>query len=127
MVEYIPEVTLLQIINETTALSIKSSNSDFAFKHVGPLGFLVPMKLTNHALFKAHVDASKFLASTKLSDSRLTSPAAFLNSNMRVGERPPHIWNSTMICAGRTHKVWILAFTSSIARTEHICTVTIAL
>jgi len=54
--------TLLQIINERSSLGIESCNSDFAFEDIRPLGFFVPMQLSDYAFLETHVDACEFFA-----------------------------------------------------------------
>jgi hypothetical protein len=96
----VPQVALLKVIDKATALGVERGDADLAFKDVGPLGFLVPMKLADDAFVKTHVDTSKLLARTKLANGCLTGPAALFDSNVRVCKGPAHIGNRTMIGAG---------------------------
>jgi hypothetical protein len=51
-------------------------------ENVCPLGLLVPMELSDHALLQSHVHAGNFGRCTELSHGRLSSPTAIFNSNV---------------------------------------------
>ena len=123
----VPEIALLQVVDEAAALGVESCDADLAFKDVGPLCFFVPVELADDTCFQAHVHTGKLLARAKLTDSGLTRPATFLDANVRVGKRPAHVGNGAMISAWRADKVRILSFTSSVPWAHHSCTITIAL
>lgn len=74
----VPQVTLLQVVDEVAALVVESSDSDLAVKDVGPLSLLVPVKLTNDTLVESHVDTSELNAGGKLTDGCLSGPSSFL-------------------------------------------------
>jgi hypothetical protein len=74
----VPEISFLQVIDETAALGIQGRNANVSFKDIGPLGFLVPMQLPDHAFIESHVDASKFDTGWQFSDCGLSCPSAFL-------------------------------------------------
>lgn len=123
----VPEVALLKVVYKATALGVECSDADLAFEHVGPFGLLVPMEFTNDAFLEAHVDTSKLLGSTELTNGGFTGPAAFFNADVRVCKGPAHVGNGAMVSGWRSHKIWILAFSVPVARTHHACAVTIAL
>lgn len=112
----VPQVALLKIIDEATALSIECGDADLAFKDIGPFSFLVPMELADDALIEAHVDTSKLFAGAKLTNSRLTRPATLFNTDVRVCERPAHIWDGTMIGTRRTDQIRVLSLSRPVAR-----------
>lgn len=75
----VPQVTLLEVIDEVAAFLVKSCNPDFAFKDICPFSLDVPVKFSDHAFIKTHVHASKLNACWELSDGGLTCPATFLH------------------------------------------------
>lgn len=86
----VPQVALLQVVDEVAALIVESSDTDLTVKNVCPLGLLVPVKLTNDALVEPHVDASELNAGGKLTDGGLSSPSSFLQFNCRVSKEESH-------------------------------------
>jgi hypothetical protein len=60
----VPQIALLEIIHEAATLGVESSDADLAFKHVSPLGFLVPVQLTDDTLVETHVHAGQLLGGT---------------------------------------------------------------
>jgi hypothetical protein len=123
----VPQVALLEVVDEAAALGVKCSDADLALEHVSPLGFLVPVEFANDALVEAHVDTSELLARAKLANGSLTGPAAFFDANVRVRKRPAHVGNRTMISAGRADQVRVLTFTLSVARAQDISAIAISL
>lgn len=81
----VPEVTLLQVIDEVAALVVESSDAHLAIKHVGPFGLLVPVKLTDDALVESHVDSGELDTGGELTDGRLSGPASFLQFRCQQG------------------------------------------
>lgn len=74
----VPQVTLLQVVDEVAALVVEGSDAHLAVKHVRPLGLLVPVELANDAFAQTHVDAGKLARSGQFTDRRLAGPATFL-------------------------------------------------
>lgn len=87
----VPQVTLLQIIDEVAALVVESSDAHLTIKHVSPFGLLMPVKLTDDALVESHVDSGKLDTGGELADGCLSGPASFLQFRCQhgVNQRPP--------------------------------------
>jgi len=54
--------TLFQVVNEGATFSIESCDSNLAFKDIRPLGFFVPMQLSDYPFLETHVHTGKFFA-----------------------------------------------------------------
>lgn len=113
----VPEIALLEVVDEVAAFVVKSSNANLSFKDVCPLGLLVPVKLTNNSLVKSHVDAGQLNASGQLANGSLSSPAALLNARVRVRKAPAHVGDIAMISAGRTDHIRALTGAFRVIRT----------
>lgn len=74
----VPQVALLQVINEVAALIVQRRNAHLAVENIGPLGLLVPVQLADDALAQTHVDAGEFARGGQLADGGLAGPASFL-------------------------------------------------
>lgn len=77
----VPQVTLLEVLDEVAALVVEGSDTNRAIEDVGPLGLLVPVQLANDALAQAHVDGGQLAGGGQLADGGLAGPSSFL----RVG------------------------------------------
>lgn len=52
----VPQVALLEVLDEVAALVVERGDTDGAVEDVGPLSLLVPVQLADDALAQAHVD-----------------------------------------------------------------------
>lgn len=87
----VPQVTLLEVVDEVAALVVESSDAHLTVQDVSPFGLLVPVKLTDDALVESHVDSGKLDTGGELTDGRLSGPASFLQFRCQQGfnRRPP--------------------------------------
>lgn len=123
----VPEVALLEVIDKATTLGVERSDADLALENVRPLSLLVPMQLTDNALVQTHIHTSELLAGSKLANRCLSGPPTLFDANMRVCKRPAHVRNGTMIRTRRANQVRILPFARSVARSQNVRPVAIAL
>lgn len=139
----VPQVALLQIVDEVAALVVKRRNAHLSVEHVRPLGLLVPMQFANDALAQAHVDASQLARGGQLTDCGLAGPAAFLdlgencvsvgnggvlraecwgasylNPHVRIGKTPAHVRHIAVVGAGRPDEIRVLARPARVPRAQ---------
>ena len=74
----VPQVALLEVVDEVAALVIDPRDADLAGQDVGPLGFFVPVELADGARVESHVDARQLDTGGQFADGGLTSPSPFL-------------------------------------------------
>jgi len=80
----VPQVALLEVVDEVAALVVEGRDADLAVEDVGPLGLLVPVQLADDAAVEAHVDAGQLDAGGQLAHRRLAGPAAFLHGSQHL-------------------------------------------
>jgi hypothetical protein len=112
----VPQVALLEIVDEAATLGVEGGDADLAFENISPFGFLVPMELADDPFIESHVHTGQFFAGAELADGRLTCPATLLDADVGVGKGPAHVGDSTMIRAGRANKIRVLPFSRSVPR-----------
>lgn len=74
----VPQVALLEVLDEVAALVIESSDTYGAVEDVSPLGLLMPVQLADDALAQAHVDGGELARGGQLADGGLAGPSSFL-------------------------------------------------
>lgn len=115
----IPQVTLLEVVNEVAALVVDTSDADLPVEDIAPLGLLVPVELADDTLAEAHVDAGELAGGGQLADGRLAGPSSFLDPDVRVREAPAHVGHVAMVGAGRADQVGVLAGATRVPGAEY--------
>ncbi len=83
----VPQIALLEIVDEVPAFVVDRSHADLAIQHVCPLGLLVPMQLADDPLVQAHIHTRQLDAGAQLADGRLSGPSTFLQLVVSTEER----------------------------------------
>jgi hypothetical protein len=74
----VPEITLLQVVDETATLRVQRGDTNTAFQDIRPLGLFVPVELADDAFIETHVYTSQFDTDWQFPDGGLSRPSALL-------------------------------------------------
>ena len=61
------------------------------------------------------------------SNTVVPRPPAFLDADVRVGERPPHVGHVAVVGAGWADEIWVLPLAAPITGSQHVGAIAIAL
>jgi len=101
----IPQITLLQVVDERSTFSVECRDANLAFsmladtlntvsklqltrQDISPLSLFMPVELANNTRLQTHVHTCNLFRRRQFTDCCLSGPAALLDPNVRIRKAP---------------------------------------